>query len=147
MAEDSNDQSKDLVRKFWQDVFSSAGSRRVDEAVAAGFMSHDLSPEDEVSRENVKGLVEGVQKYLQNPEVSITEQFAAEQDHIVSMLAFRGHPLGDDHDPEELVELNAIALNRIANGEVTDTHLALDSLTASTGSHPTDVLKWRFPWW
>lgn len=147
MTKPDSETGKELVRRFWEDVFNQGDAGGVAEIVSGEFRLRDLSTGEVLNRENLRDLVDGLQKNLEKPEAEIVEQFQAEDDRVVTRLVFRARPLGSGDQYEEPVEINALTIDRVENGVVADTTLMWDAWTADSTLRPDDIVEWRFPWW
>lgn len=140
---------KDLVRRFWEDVFNQGDAGAVAEVVSTRYELRDLSTGAELDREDLTKLVEGLRENLGMPEAEVVDQWQAEGDRVVTRLVFRARPVDAKDDYGDPVEINAVTVDQVVDSQVESTIVMWDAWTADSKLRPrnSEILEWRFPWW
>lgn len=153
MAEDKN-----VVGRFWEEVYNGGNLDAIDEIFAPDYELHDLVNGKSYGRDGLKGLLEQIRSEVSgaaDARVTIEDQMAAEADRVVSR--FKVHvPLQDAasyaaQEPapaNQWLELNGMSISRVSGGRIEESWLLWEALLAEQKLHPTSgTPDWRWPPW
>ncbi len=120
-----SENNKDLVRRWFEEVWNNGRADAIDEMLAADGIVHGLSDE---SGSPLRGAV-AFRGFHQNfksafPDITvIVEDVIAEGDKVVARCTVRGQHMGDTLGfaaTERSVEFTGIAIARIENGQIAE---------------------------
>ena len=75
---------KEMVSRFWEEVFSRGNLDALDGLLSPGHRLHDLANRREYDAGNLKGLVSGIRKGLPGARVRIEDRASAEEGKVIT---------------------------------------------------------------
>ena len=126
----STEENKDLVRRFYEEVFNKKNLAEVNTFVDPRIVEHDLPPSLPVGSEGTRQFI-GM--YLAAfPDLYLTaEDIIAEGDRVVVRLIYRGTHRGElmgIPPTGKQVTVTGIQLMRIADGRIAENWINFDAL-------------------
>ena len=126
----STEQNKDLVRRFYEEVFNKKNLAAIDEFVDPHIVEHDLPPGLPAGSEGTRQFI-GM--YLSAiPDLHLTaEDIIAEGDKVVVRLTYHGTHRGElmgIPPTGKQATVTGIQVVRIANGRIVENWINFDAL-------------------
>ena len=130
----SGEENKALMRRYYEQIDKAAKDKRgpsfLDDFVAPNFVNHNPSPG---FTPDLEGLKQAYDHFLAaSPDgYHVVEDMIAEGDKVVTRLSAHGTQTGELFGippTDERFSMTAIAIHRIANGEIVEHWSELDNL-------------------
>ncbi len=145
MAEEEN---KNVVRRFWEEVFNQGRLDVADEIFAPDYELRDPAADpDGTARgpEGVKDLVERIRNVFPDVRATVEEQMSAEGSRVVTHFVVSA----TKRDTGEQVGVEGTSVSRISEGRIRESRTHWDSagLMSRLGGVSGSEERWRWPPW
>lgn len=126
----SSEANKRILRRFFEELFNTGDLSVADEIVALDYVNHNTIPGEPYGREGLKAFVTLLRTAFPDIHFTIDDQLA-EGDKVATRLHFTGTHQGDFAGVPatgKSVNVTAINVQRVANGQIQETWLDWDAL-------------------
>lgn len=147
---------KELVGRFWEEVFGRGDPDALDELLAPGYKFHDLANRKKYDAKSLKGLVSGIRAGMPGARVFREDQMSAEDSKVVTRFTVHvrlrdGVATNEEPGPDdEELELNGMSISRVVGGGIEESWVLWESLLAEQKIGPPKTapeLPVRRSWW